>query len=63
MYKRQSIRYRLQGLDGGSTTTSTGNSTPTFNRADKYTASSVDYYTETTDQPYTDCLLYTSRCV
>ena len=26
----------------------------TFNRADKYTASSVDYYTETTDQPYTD---------
>ena len=49
-----SIRYRLQGLGGGSTTTSTGNSTTTFNRADKYTASSVDYYTETTDQPYTD---------
>lgn len=33
-----SIRYRLQGLGGGSTTTSTGNSTTTFNRADKYTA-------------------------
>lgn len=49
-----SIRYRLQGLGGGSTTASTGNSTTTFNRADKYTASSVDYYTETTDQPYTD---------
>lgn len=32
-----SIRYRLQGLGGGSTTTSTGNSTTTFNRADKYT--------------------------
>ena len=29
-----SIRYRLQGLGGGSTTTSTGNSTTTFNRAD-----------------------------
>ena len=49
-----SIRYRLQGLGGGSTSTSTGNRTTTFNRADKYTASSVDYYTETTDQPYTD---------
>ncbi len=33
------------------TTTSTGNSTTTFNRADKYTASSVDYYTETTTSP------------
>ena len=49
-----SIRYRLQGLGGGSASTSSGKSTTTFNRADKYTANSVDYYTETTDQPYTD---------
>ena len=49
-----SIRYRLQGLGGGSTSASSSKSTTTFNRADKYTSSSVDYYTETTDQPYTD---------
>ena len=49
-----SIRYRLQGLGGGSASASSGKSTATFNRADKYTSSSVAYYTETTDQPYTD---------
>lgn len=49
-----SIRYRLQGLGGGSGSASSGKSTTSFNRADKYTANAIDYYTETTDQPYTD---------
>lgn len=49
-----SIRYRLQGLGGSSSSSGSGKATSTFNRADKYPSSSIEYYTETTDQPYTD---------
>ena len=51
-----SIRYRLQGLGGGSASTSSGKSTTTSNRADKYTANSVDYYTETTIDQITEVI-------
>ncbi|MDO4411006.1 MAG: ABC transporter permease [Akkermansia sp.] len=47
-----SVRFRLQGL-GGADTASSGKTKYTFNRADKYPSSAIDYYTETTDQEYT----------
>ncbi len=47
-----SVRYRLQGLGGGAA--ASVQSTAKFNRADKYSNNAVDYYTESTDQPYTE---------
>lgn len=48
-----SIRFRLQGLGGGSASGS-GSSTSTFKRSDTYASSTVDYYATNNDTPYTN---------
>ncbi len=47
-----SVRYRLQGLGGGAA--ASANVKSTFNRANKYSNTSVAYYTESTDEPYSE---------